>query len=219
MGDSRFSPVVALDMDGVLRLMVRPGSTLPYETFDAQITFRQDAYPVHFHRPFDWDENGQSIEWETFSLIGAAWVRGLIERGIEVVWATTWQEHANTYFADVLGVPHLPSALTHHLPRFTEGSPSWKARNLIAAFPGRPVLWVDDNLPYFDRGYFAERRSPRDRAISEFHHITNSALGIQDQDIAWMNTWLRLASTPEGHDELRQRRQSLLARQRKNGLR
>lgn len=219
MGDPRFSPVVAVDLDGVLRLLVNLGGTLPFDAFNAQVTLRRDPYPTLFHSAPAWDDNGENTDWETFSGIGAAWVRDLITREIDVVWATTWQEHANTYFADVLGIPYLPNALDAHRPRFTESAPSWKARNLVAKFPGRPILWVDDTLPFWDHGYFAEERAPKDRALTLFHHIRNSAFGIQEADATEMNNWLDLASTAEGQDELRQRRRTLLSQQRKIGLR
>lgn len=216
MNDPKFTPVVALDVDGVMRLLVRPGMTLPYDTITAEVTLRRDAYPRVLHREPEWDETGENTHSHTFSAVGAAWARELISLGIEVVWATTWQDHANTYFADILGLPHLPNALADVWPGFREGSPAWKVRALRAAFPGRPLLWVDDNAPFFD---FAEQRGPRERALTRLHHIRDASAGIQQNDVDSMNTWLNHTTTPEGHDELRRLRRNLLARQAKAGIR
>lgn len=100
-----YRPVVAIDIDGVLRLDVRPGRPEPESGYPVRLTLRRDAYPTFFHRPPDWSEDGTSTGTHWLSGIGADWIRSLLERGVEVVWATTWQEYANVYFADPLGVP------------------------------------------------------------------------------------------------------------------
>jgi len=193
-------PVVALDLDGVFRIFSRDGEA-PADALEVPVTFRSDAWPRNwFHRELDWDADGTLTFTDLISGPGRTWVQSLVDRDVELVWATTWKEHANTYFADVLGIPHLEDALLHEEPRFKESSSSWKARNLRAAFPGRPVLWVDDNI--FD---FVERRPPRDRALTLLHEV-NPLTGITADDVAVMEEWLGLAGTTDGQQELRRRR-------------
>jgi hypothetical protein len=72
-------------------------------------------------------------------------VRGWIEAGAAVVWATTW-ERAVLRNAPLCDLPDLPvleisKVLDGPLPRRTA---DWKVAGLQAAFPGHPLVWVDD---------------------------------------------------------------------------
>jgi len=49
-------------------------------------------------------------------LVNAAhgrWVRTLLDRGVDVGWATTWEHYANEVFGPVLGLPPLPLAIEY----------------------------------------------------------------------------------------------------------
>lgn len=78
-----------------------------------------------------------------------AWVRSLTQVA-DVMWATTWEHAANTHLAPLLGIDPLPVAVSvnTHPPRFAEArngdASSWKANAILSAFPGRPLVWVDD---------------------------------------------------------------------------
>jgi len=108
----RYRPVVAVDVDGVLRLRrgkaARPD---PPGAFVAQVTVFRYAYPRVFHSPPTWNDDGMSTGRHMFSGVGATWLRSLLDRDVEVVWATTWQHYANEYFAPLLGIPPLPVAV------------------------------------------------------------------------------------------------------------
>lgn len=133
-------------------------------------------------------------------------MQDLIARGIDVRWATTWQEHANTYFADILGIPPLPVAVSGSGPYgWTSGE--WKATALARQFDGRPLLWVDDN-PGRGAHLLDQNRRPIDRALTHTHHVVNYINGMTPNDATAMDEWITLASTPEGHQELRQRRRT-----------
>ena len=204
---SRLKPVVALDIDGVLR--IHDGFRVD-GAFSREITFHKDDYPDLFHgAPLFVDGVITDEDW--FSGVGAAWVRDIIDRGIEVVLATTWQHWANTYFGDILGLPELPVAVTDPgREAWFHCSPSWKSHQLSRQFNGRPLMWVDDN-PWDRRGEdLHELRLPRDRALTHFQH-TNWFTGIRAEDVAEMDAWLALASTEVGHNELRARRRRKLA--------
>jgi hypothetical protein len=73
----------------------------------------------------------------------------------DLVWATTWEEHANEYIGPLLGLPHLPyveiSAYVPQagdprtpllqLPRMRKWAP------ILRHADGRPFAWVDDVIP------------------------------------------------------------------------
>ncbi|BDV32246.1 hypothetical protein [Microbacterium terricola] len=206
MNDSRFRPVVAVDIDGVLRVDPPARYEMPAPgLFARRITMRRDAYPTYLHGEPEWDEEDKwtSVHW--FSGVGAEWIRDLLERGIDVVWATTWQQYANLYFAKRLGLPKLPVAVRG--PGDVGERPSvWKSRMLSRQFDGRPLLWADDN-PVSRQSMRLDRlRRRNDRIITHFHWVRNWDAGITAEDVTEMNEWLDLASTPAGHDELRRRR-------------
>ena len=74
-----------------------------------------------------------------------AMVRGWLAAGACVVWATTW-ERAVLRNAPLCDIPELPvlqisKVLAGELPRRTA---DWKVAGLQAAFPGHPLVWVDD---------------------------------------------------------------------------
>lgn len=212
MNVQRFRPVVAIDLDGVLRVpATREGSPVREGIISAEITYRRDAYPTLHHSQPPWDEHDEFTDedGEEFSGVGVAWVRDLLRRGIEVVWATTWQDHANTYFSPILGFPELPVAVVDNGSPYREPS-EWKTAQLGAdpRWVGRPLVWVDDDIP---PGWDVQRtRRPRDKAITLSHRVASSWRGLVQRDVDQLNAWLALASTPDGQAELRRRRRAEL---------
>jgi len=216
--DLRFQPVVAVDVDGVLRVEPPEPGDVPEGVFSKRITIRREGYPAFLHREPEWDENDtwRSTHW--LSGVGGQWVRTLIDRDIEVVWATTWQHAANWYFAKPLGLPELPVAVHGSGPR-SFGSSMWKAVQLAEGFPGRPLLWVDDNLDARALTLLDEIRRPADRALTHFQWIQDWAAGIAAGDAERMDYWIDLASTPVGHEELRKERRRERDRARRRAMR
>jgi len=202
----RYRPVVAVDVDGVLRLRRGKAAELdPPGAFVAEVTVFRYAYPSVFHSPPTWDDDGMSTGRHMFSGVGAAWVRSLLDRDVEVVWATTWQHYANEYFAPMLGIPPLPVAVRGDDER-EWGPAEWKSVQLADGFAGRPLLWVDD-MPPIRAGYqLDELRKPRDRALTRLQWIRDPTVGLSSTDVTEMNEWLELATTEPGHAELRRRR-------------
>ena len=110
----RYRPVVAWDVDGVLR--VRKFAPIPegyahlgdrpeQNLFPAEVAVERSEYPTLFHGSPRWDENGRSVHTDHFSVVGAAFLRSMVEDDkVDPVWATTWQHWADTYFADHLGI-------------------------------------------------------------------------------------------------------------------
>lgn len=216
MTDQPISPVVAVDVDGVLRVPnAKAGREYREGIVTAEISMRSDAYPRRFHAIPSWDEGDPWTATHSFSGIGANWMRGLLSRGVDVVWASTWVEHANTYFAPALGLPPLPVAVVD------DGEPDrtpaeWKIRQLSsnALWRGRPLLWVDD-LPAIRRPVQLDQaRRPVDRALTMSFIVPDTTRGLSTGDIQSLDDWVDLASTVDGQQELRRRRQQRLRRVR-----
>ncbi|WP_147436685.1 hypothetical protein [Microbacterium telephonicum] len=199
-------------MDGVIRCLLRwPDAP---EAIELSITMHRDAYPKAFHSEAPWDEDGTSTQSEYFSRAGVEWARRLVERGADVRWATTWQHHANTYFSGPLGLPELPVAVSGEAGG-ARTSGVWKARQLGAGFPGRPLVWVDDQPD----DWLMTARRPVDRALTLIYRPASPMTGLQEPDTAEIDEWLNLASTVEGQQELRDRRRREVRRERARFIR
>ncbi|AUY48623.1 hypothetical protein EH183_06350 [Streptomyces sp. CB01881] len=122
-------PLLFLDVDGVLN-PVCPG---PDGDFDAHTLL------------------GHTV---LLSARHGSWLRELAE-AYELVWATTWEEHANTHVAPAIGLPELPVVrFTGYLPQ--PGDPRVPLMELFSArkwapllryAAGRPFAWIDDVIP------------------------------------------------------------------------
>lgn len=216
--EDRFRPIVAWDVDGVLRVRkLKPvpegftslGERPVQKLFPAEVLLEQNEYPTLFHGSPHWDENGQSRGINHFSVDAAALLRTMVaDPRVDPVWATTWQRWANTYFAPHLGIPELPVAVKTLEPEdrnWFRDSPSWKSYQLSRQFDGRPLIWLDDNMPDRPSSDLTESRRPIDRALTLSYWV-NPATGITEEDAANILQWIELASTPEGQKQLRNKR-------------
>jgi hypothetical protein len=200
-----FRPVVAFDVDGVIR--VRPSDDGTLLSFP--ITMRQDEYPTLFHGKPRWNEAGESTSVEYFTKAGVDLLkRTACDSSFETVWATTWQRWANLYFGGPLGIPELPVAVKTLHPEgqnWYHCSPSWKSDQLSRQFDGRPLIWIDDSAPDRPDENLIYNRRPIDRAITLFYKV-DGWTGLTAKDVIAIEEWLALASSPEGHKILRARR-------------
>ena len=76
----------------------------------------------------------------------------------ELVWATGWEDKANDYLPNILGLPELPHLTFDGAARF--GSAHWKLGPLDEYGEGRAMAWIDDN---FDESCYEWARE-RDRS-------------------------------------------------------
>lgn len=211
---ARFEPVVAIEVDGLLSVPVTsPAGPPPDQLLELGLVIHRQAFPYGTVPEPVWDANDTWTSRHWFSRLGLAWVNSLVASGVEVVWASAWLEYANLYFAPNLGLPHLPVAITKE---------DWagptvgdiKARQLARQFDGRPLLLITDALPLRGRRHLDALRRPVDRALTSLTYIPWHS-PVTEEDIDDMNRWLELASTPDGHDELRRQRRRDLARVRR----
>ncbi len=94
----------------------------------------------------------------------------------ELVWATGWEEKANEYLPQVLGIPRkLPTLTFDGRARF--GTAHWKLE-AIEEFAGqRPAAWIDDSLDERCTAWAARRKAPT--LLVE----TDPATGITDEHV------------------------------------
>lgn len=106
----------------------------------------------------------------------------------ELVWATTWEDQANTEISPLLGLPPLP------VVRWPEssGEPEdqwfrqhWKTRTLVEWADGRPFVWVDDEIADGDREWVLARHPGR----ALLHRVAPDR-GLTDEDFAVIAEWL-----------------------------
>ena len=136
------TPVVALDVDGVLNpALGQAGYT---------------ATPVHVpasavpDSPFLLGRGRTDINVTVYvNPAHGSWINALREHA-DVVWATTWESMANDVLAPLLGIPALEVATSVAAdPPWagyaeTTDSAAWKAEVLADRYRGRPLVWVDD---------------------------------------------------------------------------
>jgi hypothetical protein len=108
-----------------------------------------------------------------------------------LVWATTWEDEANTEIAPRIGLPRLPVVNWPESSDEREREDQWfglcwKTRALVDWADGRPFAWVDDEITDADRDWVAANH--RGRAL--LHHV-QSFQGLTDADFAALDQWLR----------------------------
>lgn len=108
-----------------------------------------------------------------------------------LVWATTWQEDANTAIASRIGLPRLP-VVTWPVPAPAHESEDrwlglcWKTRTLVDWAAGRPFAWVDDEITDADREWV-----PAHHPGPALLHWVEPSRGLTDQDFTVLDAWLR----------------------------
>ncbi|MFC9111831.1 MULTISPECIES: hypothetical protein [Streptomyces] len=142
-------PVLLLDVDG------------PLNPYAAQPQRRPAGYGTHRLLTPRWEalERRRLEEWGTPDRPVKplrVWLNPhhgpqLLSLPFDLVWATTWEEEANTFIAPVLGLPELPY-LTWPSPRpEPEDGVFWKTPLITTWAKGRPFAWVDDDITDADR--------------------------------------------------------------------
>lgn len=128
-------PILAVDVDGVISLFgfeeaPAPG-TARYEMVDGVVHCISLAAGERLNR---------------------------LAAAFDMVWATGWEEKANDYLPNLLGVPELPVLSFGGAARF--GSAHWKLGPLDEYSSGRPVAWIDDSLDESCYQWANERQEP-----------------------------------------------------------
>jgi hypothetical protein len=151
-------PILAVDVDGVISLF-------GFEEPPARDRARFQLVDGMVH---------------CISLVAGDRLRRLGER-FELVWATGWEEKANFYLPDLLGIPELPFVSFDGAARF--GSAHWKLGPLEEYAEGRALAWIDDN---FNEGCYewAEQREEPTLLVPTEPH-----LGIEEVHVEALQSW------------------------------
>ncbi|MET9258719.1 HAD domain-containing protein [Amycolatopsis sp. NPDC004079] len=119
------------------------------------------------------------------------WGTRLAALPAELVWATTWEDEANTEIASRLGLPPLPVVRWPELSEAEEREDRWfgvhwKTRTLVEWAGGRPFAWVDDEIADGDREWVLARHPGR----ALLHRVAPD-LGLAEEDFVVIGEWLR----------------------------
>jgi hypothetical protein len=114
------------------------------------------------------------------SLDAGARLLRLSER-FELVWASGWEDKANFYLPQLLGLPELPHISFDVAPR--SGGAHWKLAAMEAYAGTRAIAWIDDN---FDASCYqwAERRAAPTLLVPTEPH-----LGLEEVQVDALNAW------------------------------
>jgi hypothetical protein len=153
-------PILAVDVDGVISLF---GFDQPPGR--AQARFELIDGMVH-----------------CISLVAGERLQRLAEH-FELVWATGWEDRANDYLPNLLGLPELPHLTFDGAARF--GSAHWKLGPLDEYGKGRAMAWVDDN---FDESCYAWAQS---RPEPTLLIPTEAHLGLEEAQTEALAAWAR----------------------------
>jgi hypothetical protein len=99
----------------------------------------------------------------------------------ELVWATGWEDRANDYLPNILGLPQMPFLTFNGAARF--GSAHWKLGPLDAYCQGRAMAWVDDN---FDESCY---EWARERPEPTLLVPTEPQLGLEEAQTEALMAW------------------------------
>lgn len=160
------SPLVLLDVDGVLNPFERP----------------HRGYRRHRCSP-----NGV-----TFRLwLNAAHGRALLElaesTGAELAWASYWCDNANEWISPRVGLPRLPFVPIPRFPGIEAGRTlgAWKARHVAAWVERRPFVWFEDEPDA------TECIAAEEGVVDHLLVAVDPLAGLTDGDLERGAAWLR----------------------------
>lgn len=153
-------PILAVDVDGVISLFgfdePPPRDEARYELIDGML--------------------------HCISLRAGGRLGRLVEH-YDLIWATGWEDKANFYLPQMLGMAELPYLTFGGAARF--GSAHWKLGPLDEYARGRAVAWIDDN---FDDSCY---RWARERVEETLLVPTDPTIGLQDAETEALLAWAR----------------------------
>ncbi len=162
-------PLLAVDIDGVISLFgfeqPPPASVARFELIDGGV--------------------------HCISLLAGERLRRLGEH-FELVWASGWEQKANDYMPNLLGMPELPFLSFRGAARF--GSAHWKLAPLDAYGKSRALAWIDDS---FDQSCYAWAREREEPTLLV---PTESELGLEEVHTEALISWAQALSRDRGQE-------------------
>jgi hypothetical protein len=103
---------------------------------------------------------------------------------VELIWATTWEDEANTYLAPLLGLPELPFvAWSSPRSKPSEGV-FWKTPEVVSRAGGRPFAWLDDEITGADRDW-VDAHHPGPSMLLQI----DPGIGLLPEDFVVLKKW------------------------------
>lgn len=173
--------LLLLDVDGPLN---------PYE----EKGHNRDRLPLEYKtlrlrpRGFEWAKNPLRV-WVS-EAHGPMLLAFAAEYDLELAWATTWVDEANTMIGPEIGLPELPFVPFAGHP---SDNPGWKYPEVLEFAAGRPLVWCDDEFKIARGGRIhAQSKFLQDRgsAPTLLHHVS-PRLGITQFDLDSVGRWLK----------------------------
>ena len=151
-------PILAVDVDGVISLFgfeqTPPPSVGRYHLIDGMPHFIATAAGERLQR---------------------------LLQHYNLVWATGWEERANEYLPQILGLPVLPALRFGPDARF--GTAHWKLGPIGDYARRRPLAWIDDSLSEECYEWAAARPEPT------LLVPTHSAIGLEEAQVETLIRW------------------------------
>jgi hypothetical protein len=173
-------PILALDVDGVL------AADPHFITGGVQALAALGYEPHHYDGLGPDGAPASGTVW--LNAEHGIWLRELLARNVELVWATNWGARAAEWIAPRLGLPDLPVVdVPNQAPGF-----GWSAKlGPIHRWAGaRPLAWIDDQFGGKEPGWAEDRR--HEDGIPTLIIQTDPGRGLLrrniDEVIAWLDT-------------------------------
>ena len=182
VGEASSRPLLLVDVDG------------PLNPYAAMPDHQPPGYETHRLLPASWvaAEQARIAAWGRPGQQPVAlpmWLNpghgpALTALPFDLVWATTWEEEANTHLAPLLGLPALPFVAWASPRPQPAGGVFWKTPEIVAWVSGRPFAWLDDEITDADHDWVAEHHS----GAALLRRIDPS-LGLLPQDFTALEEW------------------------------
>jgi hypothetical protein len=163
-------PLLLLDVDGVLN------------PFAAKPTKRPEGYETYRLTPaHTWGDKGMRVWLSPAHGPMLLALTGLVD----LVWATAWEDEANTLIAPVIGLPELPVIEFPRRDSYPFGQ-IFKRDDVEAYAGDRPFAWLDDDFEPGDHEWAAART---ESGIPTLLLHISPRLGIRQEDVNQVAEW------------------------------
>ncbi|NUP78109.1 MAG: hypothetical protein HOV96_11260, partial [Nonomuraea sp.] len=114
--------------------------------------------------------------------------------GSELVWATTWEHHANDWIAPRIGLPSLPVITLARDRARSEHGEMFKTPHIAEYAGRRPFVWFDDQVWAEDEEYLRVGQGLTDFLLI---HV-DPRRGLTREHLGMAHEWLTLTGFSQG---------------------